>query len=243
MKLDRWLAIHHAAGRREARLWVVQKRVTIDGRVTTDPSCEVSRFSRVELDGQCVKPPERRIAIMLYKPVGVLSATKDEQWPTVLDLIDDADKNSLHLVGRLDRSTSGLVLLTNDGNWSKSLMLPDRKVPKEYLVTTRDPLDASVVEAFAQGFHFHTEGIHTQPVAVEICGEFSARLILHEGRYHQIKRMFHRVGNRVIALHRERIGDLRLPADWIPGQWRLLTPAEMEDDVVKESAVKNRAVP
>ncbi len=214
-------------GRKQARRCVLERRVTVDGVTAGRHDLELTRFSRVELDGRPVVETSPRIGLMLYKPRGVLSATKDAQWPTVLDGIDLAGKESLHLVGRLDRATTGLVLLTNDGAWSKALMRPERKVPKVYEVETAHPIAAGTVEAFARGFHFHTENITTLPAELEITGERQARLTLHEGRYHQIKRMFHRVGNRVTALHRSRIGDLALPDDWTPGQWRLLTEAEM----------------
>ena len=214
-------------GRKQARLCVVERRVRVDGVVADRHDHELTRFSRVELDGTCIAESLPRIGLMLYKPCGVLSATKDAQWPTVLDGIDLADKESLHLVGRLDRATSGLVLLTNDGNWSKALMLPEKKIPKVYEVKTAHPIQPDAVEAFARGFYFHTEDITTLPAQLELTGERQARLTLHEGRYHQIKRMFHRVGNRVTALHRVAIGNFVLPADWQPGQWRLLTEEEM----------------
>ncbi|MBC8127185.1 MAG: pseudouridine synthase, partial [Gloeobacteraceae cyanobacterium ES-bin-144] len=137
------------------------------------------------------------------------------------------DKASLHLVGRLDRSTSGLVLLTNDGRWSKSLMSPARKVPKVYLVETCDPISPDAIEAFARGFYFHTEDLTTLPAKLEILAERKARLTLHEGRYHQVKRMFHRIGNRVTALHRESVGGIALPGDLLAGQWRNLTADEV----------------
>ena len=214
-------------GRKQARLCVVKHRVQVDGGSADRHDLELTRFSRVEIDGVCIVESQPRIGLMLYKPCGVLSATKDTQWPTVLDGIDLANKESLHLVGRLDRATSGLVLLTNDGNWSKALMLPERKVPKIYKVETAHPISPDAVAAFAQGFYFHTEDITTLPTQLELTGERQARLTLHEGRYHQIKRMFHRVGNRVTALHRVSIGRLVLPADWQAGQWRLLTEDEM----------------
>jgi 16S rRNA pseudouridine516 synthase len=234
VKLDRLLAKHRSAGRRQARVWVVEKRVIVDGVIAETHDLEVSRFSQVELDQVCIQAAPRRLHVMMHKPVGVLSATKDAQWPTVLDLIDDPDKETLHIAGRLDRGSSGLVLLTNDGSWSKSLMSPDQKVPKQYLVTTRDPIDPSAVGEFERGFYFHTEGIHTLPVRMEILAECVARLTLHEGRYHQIKRMFHRVGNRVVTLHRESIGGLALPADWQPGQWRLMDSDEIERAALAE---------
>jgi 16S rRNA pseudouridine516 synthase len=164
----------------------------------------------------------------MHKPVGWLSATKDAQHPTVLDLIDDPDKHTLHLAGRLDRNTSGLLILTNDGNWSKRLMAADFKVPKVYSVETDVPVPPEAVEAFARGFYFHTEDITTLPAKLEILGKHLARVTLHEGRYHQVKRMFHRVGCRVTALHRESVGALRLPEDLKPGEWREMMPEERQ---------------
>lgn len=226
VKLDRLLAKHQSMGRNQARQRVVDRRITVDGIVAARHDLEVSRFSRVELDGLLVREPQRQLHLMLHKPVGVVSATKDAEHPTVIDLIDDPDKDSLHLVGRLDRSTSGLVLLTNDGRWSKALMNPDCKVPKVYLVETRNPIPPEAVAEFARGFYFHTEDLTTMPAELEILEERKARLTLREGRYHQVKRMFHRIGNRVTALHRESIGGVVLPADLAPGQWRPLTKEE-----------------
>ncbi len=228
MKLDRLLAKHNSMGRNRARCCVVERRVMVDGQTATRIDLEVDRFSRVELDGVPVHEPERLLHLMLHKPVGVLSATRDAQHRTVIDLIDDPDKHTLHLCGRLDRGTSGLVLLTNDGRWSKALMNPERKVPKVYLVETRDPIPHETISAFARGFHFHTEDLTTRPASLEILDERKARLTLVEGRYHQIKRMFHRTGNRVTALHRESIGGIILPAGLEPGGWRHLSREEIE---------------
>ncbi len=164
---------------------------------------------------------------MLHKPIGVVSATVDAEHQTVIDLIGDPDKASLHLVGRLDRNTSGLMLLTNDGRWSKILMDPERKVPKVYLVETREPIPPEAVAAFAAGFYFHTEDLTTRPAHLEILGERRARLTIHEGRYHQVKRMFHRIENRVVKLHRESVGSIILSDDLAPGEWRMLHPDEI----------------
>jgi 16S rRNA pseudouridine516 synthase len=227
VKLDRLLAKHDSMGRTRARALIVAGRVSVNGLPTRRIDHEVDRFTRVELDGLPLRPPERLLHLMLHKPAGVLSATRDPVHRTVIDLIDDPDRHTLHLVGRLDRNTSGLILLTNDGNWSKPLMAPETKVQKVYLVETRDPIPASAIEAFATGFHFPTEDLVTRPAALEITGQRQARLTLHEGRYHQIKRMFHRVGNRVAKLHRESIGAISLPPDLGPGEWRMLTEDEI----------------
>jgi 16S rRNA pseudouridine516 synthase len=142
----------------------------------------------------------------------------------VIDLIDAPDKHTLHIAGRLDRSTSGLVLLTNDGRWSKRIMAAEHKVPKVYLVETAEPIAMEAVAEFARGFYFHTEDITTLPAELVILDERRARLTLHEGRYHQVKRMFHRVNNRVTGLHRESIGPFCLPDDLKSGAWRFLDP-------------------
>ena len=227
MKLDRLIAGHEAMGRQAAHLAIAGRRVKVNDVCVTDGHHPVDRFSLVELDGRRIQTPERALYLMLHKPAGILSATKDDQHPTVIDLIDDPDKHSLHLAGRLDRSTSGLVLLTNDGRWSKRLMAAEGKVPKVYLVQTLDPIATHAVAAFARGFYFQTENITTLPADLVILNERCARLTLHEGRYHQVKRMFHRVGNRVTQLHRESIGALSLPADLPPGTWRELTLEEV----------------
>ena len=227
VKLDRLLAKHDSMGRTKARALIVAGRVRVNGLPTRRIDHEVDRFTGIELDGIPLRKPERRLYVMLHKPAGILSATSDPVHRTVIDLIDDPDRDTLHLVGRLDRNTSGLILLTNDGNWSKPLMAPETKVPKVYLVETRDPIPSSAIEAFATGFHFHTEGLTTLPATLEILGDHQARLTLHEGRYHQIKRMFHRIGNRVEKLHRESIGSIILPPDLGPGEWRILEKEEI----------------
>jgi 16S rRNA pseudouridine516 synthase len=229
MKLDRLIASHHSMGRQAAHHAIAGRRVRVDGVCVTDGHHPVDRFTRVELDDAVIQRPERALYLMMHKPAGILSATKDAQHPTVLDLIVDPDKDTLHIAGRLDRSTSGLVLLTNDGRWSKRLMTAAEKVPKVYLVETHDPIVPEAVEAFARGFYFHTEDITTLPAELVILDDRSARLTLHEGRYHQVKRMFHRVGNRVRSLHRESIGAITLPADLPPGAWRALTDRETQD--------------
>ena len=226
MKLDRLLAHHRSMGRNAAKRAIAAGRVSLNGQRSLDGHAQTDRFCTVCLDEEIVQQGQRALYLMMHKPVGLLSATKDAKHPTVLDAITDPDKESLHLAGRLDRSTSGLLLLTNDGRWSKQLMAADFKVPKVYRVELdRDPA-ADAVEAFARGFHFHTENITTLPARLELLAPRLARVTLHEGRYHQIKRMFHRVGCRVTALHRQQVGQLCLPQDLHPGQWRPMTPDE-----------------
>jgi 16S rRNA pseudouridine516 synthase len=227
LKLDRLIAKHRSTGRTAAHRLIAACRVKVDGATVLDGQREVDRFSRIELNDEILQHADRALYLMIHKPVGILSATVDPQHPTVIDLIDDPHKHMLHLAGRLDRGTSGLVLLTNDGRWSKRVTDPRHKMPKVYLVETGEPISPDAVTSFAAGFHFHTENITTLPAVLEITGIHNARLSLIEGRYHQVKRMFHRVGNRVVKLHRESIGSIALPPDLAAGQWRHLTPDEV----------------
>ncbi|MFT5471468.1 MAG: 16S rRNA pseudouridine516 synthase, partial [Verrucomicrobiales bacterium] len=221
---------------RTARGEIVTGNVRVDGEVVQQLLADVTRFSCVEFDGETIQAAVERLHFMLNKPVGVVSATVDVEHPTVLDLIEHPDKATLHLAGRLDRSSTGLVLLTNDGRWSDSLMSPERKVAKVYLVETDRPIPESAVEQFAAGFFFETENLTTRPAELELLGERSARVKLREGRYHQIKRMFHRIEEiRLISLHRERIGEIALPENLDFGQSRALTKPEIASVSLQDS--------
>lgn len=227
MKLDRLLTRHRRMGRAAARRALAAGRVRVDGVVVRDRELEVDRFREVMLDQARIQEPDRARYLICHKSAGLLSATSDPVHRTVLDLIDAPEREGLHLVGRLDRASTGLILLTNDGRWSKRILSAENKVPKVYLVETAAPVMEEAVTAFAQGFWFPTENAFTLPAQLEILGERTARVTLEEGRHHQIKRMFRRVGNRVIRLHRVRIGRLDLPEDLQAGQWREMTPEEV----------------
>ena len=227
MKLDRLLTRYQRMGRVAARRVLAAGRVRVDGVVVKDRELEVDRFRTVFLDDVMVQGTERARYLMCHKPEGILSATSDPVHRTVLDLIDDPEKDELHLVGRLDRASTGLILLTNDGRWSKQILSAESKVPKVYLVETAEPVTEESIAAFANGFWFPTENAFTLPAQLEILAERTARVTLEEGRYHQIKRMFKRVGNRVVTLHRMQIGGLELPGDLPSGAWRELTTEEM----------------
>lgn len=226
MKLEDLVGKHSGLGRKKARQAILDGRVAVAGETLLTPHIDISRFQAVTLDGTPVRPVEPELRLMVHKPAGYLCATKDSLHPVILDLIDHPEKERLHIAGRLDRASTGLVILTNNGNWSKKLMAADHKVSKVYLVETVEPIHPDAVEAFARGFHFHTENIMTRPAGLEIISERAAIVTLEEGRYHQIKRMFHRVGNRVHALHRTRIGNIALDPALAPGQWRHLRDDE-----------------
>ncbi|MBL9155930.1 MAG: pseudouridine synthase [Verrucomicrobiales bacterium] len=223
MKLEDLIAKRLGVGTRGARALILGGRVAVAGEIAVDHRREISRFDEVLCEGAVVQAAMKRLHLMLHKPAGILSATSDPVHRTVLDLIDHPDKDTLHLAGRLDRSSTGLVLLTNDGRWSEALSDPATKVEKVYLVGTDRPIPVEAVERFAEGFWFATEGLTTRPAHLEILEECLARVTLVEGRYHQIKRMFHRIdGIRLTSLHRVRIGPHELPGDLAAGQWRVI---------------------
>lgn len=223
MKLEDLIAKRLGVGTRGARALILGGRVAVAGEIAVDHRREISRFDEVLCEGAVVQAAMKRLHLMLHKPAGILSATSDPVHRTVLDLIDHPDKDTLHLAGRLDRSSTGLVLLTNDGRWSEALSDPATKVEKVYLVGTDRPIPMEAVERFAEGFWFATEGLTTRPAHLEILEECLARVTLVEGRYHQIKRMFHRIdGIRLTSLHRVRIGPHELPGDLAAGQWRVI---------------------
>jgi 16S rRNA pseudouridine516 synthase len=131
------------------------------------------------------------------------------------------------VAGRLDIDTTGLVLLTDDGDWSHRITSPRHRCSKTYRAVLAEPLDESAVTRFAEGLLLRNEGKKTLPAELELLSPTEARLTLSEGRYHQVKRMFAALGNRVVALHRERIGAVALDAGLQPGQWRELTAQEI----------------
>lgn len=227
MRLDRFLGNLPRFNRKQVRLALIARRIRVDSQVTSDPLHEVREFSRVELDDELLQAGREPRYFMLHKPAGCVSATVDPEHPTVLDLLDEPDKHDLHLAGRLDFNTSGLMLITNDGQWSRRLTQPSTKLAKVYHVRTEQPIGPEYAETFAQGLYFAFEDLITQPAGLEIIDPYTARLSIVEGRYHQVKRMFGHFQNKVLALHRERMGPLVLDPDLAPGQYRCLTVAEI----------------
>lgn len=226
MKLSRVLSNHNGISRRQARLWLAAGCVTVDGAVCRDGAMDVSRFCEVLANGQLLQAAEPAHYLMLHKPAGYLSATRDPLHPTVLELIAPDLRPHLHIGGRLDRASTGLLILSSDGLWSRRLTEPTVKIPKVYHVRTAHPISPETPERFAKGIWFACEQLRTSPAEIELLEEREARVTIYEGRYHQVKRMFHAVGNRVTSLHRERMGRLVLDPDLCPGEYRALTEHE-----------------
>ena len=225
-RLDRFIANTYPISRRDVRLLLAQKRIKIDGIIADDIGQIIDKFSHITLNDEIVQANTASY-IMMHKPIGVVSATKDEQHQTVIDLLTLENKQDLHIVGRLDLNTSGLLLLTDDSRWSSKLTNPESKVEKTYQVTLKNRLTPDYIDAFAQGMYFGYEDITTQPAKLSILSDYVAEVILTEGRYHQIKRMFGRFRNPVVALHRMAIGQLILDRQLAAGENRVLTSVEV----------------
>ena len=227
MRVDRFLSNLPCFNRKQVRLLLVEKRVRVDGNIVSDPHAEVREFSRVEVDDEILQAGKPLRHFMLHKPPGCVSATRDPEHPTVLDLIHEPDKHELHIAGRLDFNTTGLMLITNDGSWSRRLTQPQTKLPKVYYVETEQEIGPEYALKFTEGLYFAFEDLTTRPAELVLLGPRSARLSIVEGRYHQVKRMFGHFDNKVLRLHRESMGPLVLDPALKPGEYRALRTEEI----------------
>lgn len=227
MRVDRFLSNLPRFNRQQVRVLLVERRVSVDGVAVSDPHHEVREFSRVCVDAEVLQAGRAARYFMLHKPQGCVSATADPQHRTVLDLLDEPDKDELHIAGRLDFNTTGLMLITNDGQWSRRLTQPQTKLPKVYLVQTEQDIGPHYAATFTAGVYFAFEDLTTQPADLQLLGPRTARLSIIEGRYHQVKRMFGHFNNKVTGLHRERMGPLVLDLSLAPGEYRALSEEEI----------------
>lgn len=229
IRLDQFVSRATGMSRKQAGQYIRQKRVLIAGQSAPKAAQHIEADAHILLDGQPISLPGD-IYLMLHKPIGVVSATQDATQRTVMELIDHPHAHTLHIVGRLDKDTTGLLLLTNDGQWSHRITSPRHHVAKTYLVTLTESLNEAAAEQLRRGVHLQGEKQITKPADVSILTNQQARIIIHEGKYHQVKRMFAAVGHHVCALHREQVGAWQLSADLACGEWRHITPEIREPD-------------
>ncbi|WHI52911.1 16S rRNA pseudouridine(516) synthase RsuA [Microbulbifer sp. MLAF003] len=226
IRLDKAVSQVTDLSRSDVKRAAKAERISVNGEIVTDPAAKVQAGDALYLDGEPLHEPGPRY-IMLNKPLGYVSATKDGEHPTVLDLIDEPNKSKLHIAGRLDIDTTGLVLLTDDGQWSHKVTSPNHHCDKTYYAMLAERIEEDAVAKFAKGIWLNNEKKRTKPAKLEILYANEVRLTIGEGRYHQVKRMFAALGNRVLELHRERIGDISLDEELQEGDYRLLTPEEI----------------
>jgi 16S rRNA pseudouridine516 synthase len=233
MRIDRLLANMGYGSRRDIEHMSYGRRIVLDGEAIKDVSARIALTqdlpSRLTIDGAPLDPPPGLI-IALHKPLGVTCSHKDSG-PLVYDLLPPrwrARDPVISTVGRLDKDTSGLLLMTDDGPLLHRIIAPRSHVSKRYRVSLARPLKGDEAALFgAGGLMLESEQKPLLPAEFQPLSERSGLLTLHEGRYHQVRRMFAAIGNHVEALHRDRIGGLDLPADLAAGQWRLLVEAQV----------------
>jgi 16S rRNA pseudouridine516 synthase len=234
VRLDRLLGGMGYGSRQEIAKLAKVGGITLDGRDLTDASQRIAPTpdlpDRMTVGGRPVDPPPG-LVILLNKPLGMTCSHK-EDGALVHDVLPSRWRRrdpAISTVGRLDKQTSGLLLLTDDGDLLHRIISPRRHVAKVYRATLARPLEGHEGDLFASGtLTLEGEDKPLAPAALEVISPTEARLTVHEGRYHQVRRMFAAAGNHVEALHRERVGALTIPADLEPGEWRLLAPDQVD---------------
>ena len=230
MRLDKYLSERTGMTRSESRKAITKGRVAVNGAVCRKADTQVAEDAAIALDGTPLAGAyQKYVYIMLHKPEGVVSASRDKRDTTVVDLVaGHYPRRELFPAGRLDKTSTGFVLLTDDGALAHDLLAPARHVEKQYRVTLDTPLTDAMRAGFAAGVTL-ADGQTLAPAEVEPAGEDPCvvRVTLRQGVYHQIKRMFGVYGAGVNALHRESIGGVPLDPDLAPGQWRELTAQEL----------------
>lgn len=231
MRLDKLLANMGYGSRKEVKLLLKQKAVTVDGVTVKDSAMHVNpEKQNVSVFGERVEYVEF-IYLMMNKPPGVISATEDRYDQTVIDLLDPSYQHFEPFpVGRLDKDTEGLLLITNDGNLAHNLLSPKKHVPKWYYAKIDGVVTEADIEAFAQGVTLE-DGYHTKPgeLKILVSGKQSEiELMIQEGKFHQVKRMFEAVGKKVTYLKRLSMGTLQLDEELALGEYRELTEQELD---------------
>lgn len=226
MRLDKYISQTTDYSRKDVKRLIRMGAITVDGANTKDAAQHIGDGQIVELDGVPLAKPGPRY-FMMHKPSGYVSVTKDSTHPTVLELLDEPNPERLQIAGRLDIDTTGLLLITDDGQWNHAITAPNRDCDKEYYVTLADGIAEDTGARFAEGVMLDGELRATLPATLKVLYSNEAMLTIKEGRYHQVKRMFAAVGNRVTELHRTRVGAIRLDENLEPGEYRALTAAEI----------------
>ena len=232
MRLDKYLSERLGIPRGESRKLAAKGRVTVNGVLTKKADTQIEEASaEVAVDGRLLAGAyQKYVYLMLNKPEGVVSAAQDKRDTTVVDLVKDAfPRRQLFPAGRLDKTSTGFVLLTDDGALAHDILSPAHHVEKQYVVTLDTPLTDAMRRGFAAGVTL-TDGETMAPAGVEPLTDdgLTVQVTLRQGVYHQIKRMFGVFDAGVNALHRESIGGVALDPALAPGQWRELTAEEVE---------------
>jgi len=225
MRLDKFICQGTELSKADVTEQLLAGYVSVNGEIKTDGSTQVHENNTITLNGKVLTPRAFRY-IMLHKPPGTICSNVDEHYPSVFNYVDIEYPYDLHIVGRLDADTTGLVLITDDGRWSYGVTHPDKHCPKVYRVGLSRPIAWDVAEKFKTGIALQGEAQLTLPASLTELSPQEVLLTITQGKFHQVKRMFAAVGNRVVSLHRESIGSVQL--NIAEGHWRHLTETEVQ---------------
>lgn len=229
MRLDKYLCSCGLGTRSELKKIIKSKRVQVDGKITDAPDFKVNENSSVTLDGKEVEY-NKYTYIMLNKPAGYLSATKDNNRKTIMELFEDKYRNiGLFPVGRLDKDTVGLLILTNDGDFAHNTLSPKKHVKKTYIAHIEGTLPENAVEIFNKGVILKDFTCESSDLIIEGTenGNTVVKVTIHEGKYHQIKKMFLSLNCKVVYLKRISFGKIKLDNNLKEGEYRPLSEKEM----------------
>jgi len=227
MRLDKFICTCTGLSRIQAKRVIGKGQVKVNGVVERDQKVKINNSHEVVFDGRNLRFSGPRY-IMLNKPDGAVCTSLDDDYRSVFDLFFDIERlEDLLIAGRLDADTTGLLLITDDGKWSHKITSPKKQCKKRYRVISAEAVPDDAVEQFSNGIMLKGEKQPTLPAELEILSPTESLLTIHEGKYHQVKRMFGAINNRVVELHREQVGDITLDEDLEPGEWRYLTDDEV----------------
>jgi 16S rRNA pseudouridine516 synthase len=224
MRLDKFVCKSTELDRKEAVRLINAGQVLVNGQVTQYEATQVHENNQIFLNNELLKARLFRY-ILIHKPPNTICSNVDEAYPSIFNCLNLDNVSELHVAGRLDADTTGLVLVTDDGRWSFSIIRPSQQCKKVYRVGLSRVITKDVIGRFARGIELQGESRLTLPAALEIVSAKSVILTINEGKFHQVKRMFSAVGNRVVSLHREQIGDICLDVE--VGEWRYLNDSEV----------------
>jgi len=225
LRLDKFLCEMNIGTRSQVKELIRKKQIKVNGQIALKPELQIDEKNDEIIYQSQKLSYSKYVYFMMNKPKGVVSATTDNVSKTVLDLMDYERKQDLFPVGRLDKDTEGLLLLTNDGELAHRLLAPKKHVEKTYLVTIQAPLRNEDIALLEKGVDIGEEK-PTLPAKVKVIDDYHMELTIHEGKFHQVKRMLQAVNNLVVELKRIQFGALTLDEKLIPGAYRELTETE-----------------
>lgn len=227
MRLDKFIAQTTEFSRSDVKRLIKIGAITVNSANASSGAQKIAPESdAVIFDGTQLKLPSPRY-YMLNKPLNTVCANQDNLYPTVINLLTTEKKADLQIAGRLDKDTTGLVLVTDDGQWNHRVTTPKSDCFKTYQATLERPLKSELINCFEQGVQLHNEKKKTRPAKLIIIDDYHAELSIQEGKYHQVRRMFAAAGNHVLNLHRSSIGPIKLDSSLTPGEYRTLTHEEI----------------